>query len=289
MDEGIFLIKTVIGMALLLSFAVVVSVFLSNALLEKETAMQQMGKLPVVAVMELVGMQSLQVFPPQVEIFFLMLMVLNMVVMGAVIGHAVHGVRRSFETGVFAFFYMQVMDKGLYYVYTVLRLLLVSIMAWLMYMVEVMISLSFVVKGLDVEVIATVEAIQGEMLLRGIGVLIFMLGIGVLYGIQQYHGMHGVDFGLCVMGICLALGNFYKIPQFIGYKQVEAMVNAQVTMRVAYYMKQLRFLCPFSYINPYNIYHNTLNESVVGVYMLIGIAIMVVAGIIFWKREWREL
>lgn len=289
LDEGKFLIKT----AILLMFCLIVTVMLSDVLgdflLEKELLMEEMEKLPPVATLELIGMQSLKVFPARVEIFFLILMIVNLVTIGIVIGHSVHRMRASFENGSFAFYYMQVMNKGIYYLFIVLRLLFVNMMVWLIYIFEVKLGISYLVKGLESEVAVVVEGILRELAYRGIGVLILMTAIGVLYGIKQRHSFHGVDFSVCIMGILFVLGNIYKIPQFIGQKQIEAMVNAQDIMRTTYYIKQIRFVCPFSILNPYNIHHNIIPVDLAWNYAGVGLLLLFITGIFFELRNWQEL
>ena len=289
LDEGKFLLKTIIIITLSLIVTVILSGVLSNVLLEKELLLEEIEKLPPLATLELIGMQSLQVFPAQVEVFFLILMVLNLVIIGLVIGHSVDRMRASFENGTFVFYYMQVMNKGIYYVFAVFRLLFVNITVWAIYILGTKIGISYIVKGLDGDVVAVVEGIHRELAVRGIGVLILMTAIGVLYGIKQNQSLYGIDFGLCVMGVLFVLGNIYKIPQFIGQKQVEAMVNAQEIMKLTYQMKQMRSICPFSILNPFSIYHNIFDADMAWRYAGIGIMVLLVAGIVFWVRNWREL
>ena len=288
-DEGIYLLKAAIAFAVCMVVAVLFSSILSGALLEREQQMVETGQVPSDAILELVGVQELRVFPPQVEIFFLLLMILNLIPLGMIIGHSVQSMRRSFEQGAFAFYYVQVMERWMYYGLTLLRILLAGVLIWGIYIVEVILASSFVTRGLGAEIGAVVSSVFGTMAWRGIGIVLLMVAFGVLYGICQYYRLHGVDYGLFLIGISFTLGNLYKIPQVVGYKQIEEMVNAQMTMKVVYYMKQLRFLCPFSWLNPFNIHHNILNESVIWGYGLVAVVILVVAGIIFWKRDWQEL
>lgn len=288
-DEGIYLLKAAIAFAVCMVVAVLLSSILSGALLEREQQMLESGQVPSGAILELVGVQELRVFPPQVEIFFLLLMILNLIPLGMIIGHSVQSMRRSFEQGAFAFYYVQVMERWMYYGLTLIRVLFSGVLAWGIYIVEVILASSFVTRGLETEIGAVVSSVLGIMAWRGAGIMLLMVALGVLYGGCQYYRLHGSDYGLFLIGISFILGNLYKIPQVIGYKQIEEMVNAQMTMKVVYYMKQIRFLCPFSWLNPFNIYHDTLNASVIWGYGLIAVALLVVAGIVFWKRDWQEL
>ncbi|MBQ8519563.1 MAG: hypothetical protein IJ455_08200 [Agathobacter sp.] len=288
-DEGIYFIKAAIVFAICMVVAVALSSILSGVLQEREQQMIEIGQIPSDAVLELVGMQEIQVFPPQVEIFFLLLMISNLLPLGAIIGHSVHSMRYSFEQGAFAFYYVQVMERWMYYGLTLLRILISSMLTWGIYIVEVILASGFVSRDLGAEIGEAVLAVLGTMARRGSGIVVLMVALGVLYGVCQYYRLHGADYGLFLIGLSFILGNLYKIPQLIGYKQIEEMVNAQMTMKVVYYMKQLRFLCPFSWLNPFNIQHNILNESVIWGYGLVAVVILVVAGIIFWKRDWQEL
>lgn len=288
-EEGIYFIKAMLSMGLLIVVAIVLSTVLSGPLQEREQIMVENGEVLPATVLELIGMQQLRAFPPKMEIFLIALMVANLIVMGCIIGHSVHSVRESIKKGAFAFHYVQVMQPWQYYIMVVLRTMCSALLIWGIYVIEVLLAAGILCNRLSVDVLPKVQAIVGAMAVRGIAVVMLMVAIGVLYGIKQDYRMHGVDFGLCLIGVSFIVSNAYKIPQYFGQKQIDEMVNAQDMMNLAFQMKQVRFVCPFAWLNPFNIYHNILETGVLWSYGLVAVGILVAAGVVFWKRDWWEL
>ena len=254
-DEIIYLIKAAFAYAVMMALVVMLSSLLASTLEESELLILESEAGISTAMLELVGMQALRQFPPQIEIFFLLLMVTNLVVCAAVIGHSVHRMRESYEKGGFAFYYAQVMRPWQYYIMTGVRILLSAELVWGIYIAMVYGALKVLSQGIAIEVVIVVFNIISEMALRGLVIILLMSVVGILYGIKQNYKMHGVDYGLCLIGVGFLVGNAYKIPQLIGQKQIEEMVNAQDMMQLTYAIKQLRVACPFSWLNPFNIYH----------------------------------
>lgn len=288
-DEGIYFIKTLIGAGLLMVLAVLLSYAFADTLHEKELLMVENEQLPAKALLEFIGLQQLQVFVPRLEIFFIALMVTNFIMIEAIIGHSVHSMRNSIEKGAFAFYYAQSMPAWQYYILVVIRVIGSALLAWSFYMAEVYLACSVLCKGLESDVVSTVQLMMGKMLFHGIPVVFLAVAIGVLYGIKQGYSMHGADFGLCLLGISFVIGNIYKIPQYIGHLQMEEMVNAQDIMNLAYQIKQIRFACPLAWLNPYNIYHSVVTTDVLLGYGLASVCVLCAAGVIFWKRNWWEV
>jgi len=288
-DESKYFIKTIIGIGVLMVIAVVLSSLLSGLLEEQELLMVENEEILPPTVLELVGMKELQIFPPQLEVFFLIIMVTNVIVMGLLIGHSVHRMREDYERGTFIFFYMQKMRPWQYYLMSVLRIVLSAFVVWAIYMAGVVLACEVVCREMSSDVLGMVTHILEEMAVRGVPVVLLVVAVGVLYGIKQNYKMHGVDYGICLIALGFVAGNAYKIPQFIGQKQIDEMVNAQEMMKIAYTMKQARVVCPFAWLNPFSIHHEVLDISVLNTYGWIAIALLVVAGVIYSMRDWQEL
>ena len=287
--ELIYLIKTALIFAGMLGITIVLSHVLGGALAAKELEMLENEQVLATAMLELIGMQMLQQFPANIEVFFLIIMVLNLIVMGTIIGHSVHAMRKSVEQGAFGFLYMQTMHTGMYFGITVLLVLMTALLTWGIYSAELFLASNFLLKGYGAAVFSSVYAILTSIAGLGAGVVVLMVSISVLYGVAQSYSMHGVDFGLAIMGLSFVLGNVYKIPQVIGHNQIEQMINAQQTMEVARMLKQIRFLCPFSWLNPFNIYNYILSPRMIGSYVIVAVAIFVIAGVVFCLRDWQEV
>lgn len=288
--EGIYFIKMFSTFAVLGVLAVLLSQLLAGVLQERELLMVENEEVLPATVLELIGMQQLQVFAPELEIFFIIMMVTNLIIMGAIIGHSVHSVRESIEKGALSFYYVQVMKSWQYFAITVLRVVGSALVLWLAYVIEMMLA--------GVILCACNPALTGEeivltvlleMAWTGIPVVLLMSSAGMLYGIKQGYSMHGVDYGLCILGISFLIGNIYKIPQYVGQMQIDEMTNAQEMMNLAYQLKQIRWICPFAWVNPYNIYHSVLGQGMLWGYLGVAILILIVTGVVFSKRDWWEL
>jgi len=288
--EGIYFIKTICAFAIFGVLAVVLSQVFAGVLQERELLMVENEEVLPATVLELIGMQQLQVFAPELEIFFIIMMVTNLIIMGAIIGHGVHSVRESIEKGAFSFYYAQVTKSWKYFGMIALRVAGAALVLWLVYVLEMM--LAGVILCVCNPALAGEEIVLTvllEMAWTGIPVVLLMSSAGVLYGIKQGYSMHGVDYGLCIIGISFLIGNLYKIPQYVGQMQIDEMMNAQDMMNLAYQLKQIRWICPFAWVNPYNIYHSVLDQGVLWGYLGVAILILIVTGVVFSKRDWWEL
>lgn len=288
-NELMFLLKMIIafGIGVLIVFGA--SHLLGGVLAEKELEMalnqQEISK----AMLELIGMQQLAQFPASIEVFFLLVLVLNLIVVCVIIAHSVHAMRRNLEQGAFGFLFVQVTKKHIYFIIELLRTLVVAFCTWGFYVVALFVTAAFLLSDAELLVADKVYEILSTMSIWGIAIVLLFVAIAVLYGIVQGYRMHQVDFGLAIIGVGFVIGNAYKIPQYIGQKQIEQMVNAQETMEIMRMMKTLRIACPFSWLNPYNIYNHVLDAGILWIYVAVALLVFAIAGAVFCLRDWWEV
>ncbi|MBR2045521.1 MAG: hypothetical protein IJ958_05230 [Agathobacter sp.] len=289
LDGLIYLAKTIVLLGVLLVITVVLSQELGALLGEKELELIENEQVIPLAMLELIGMQALQQVPADIEVFFLIIMVLNLVVIGKIMGHSIEVMRNGVRKGAFSFLYVQTMHVWVYFVRLVLSVLVMALVTWGLYIAGVFVCSSFVFTGLEAVFLTNANVVLSTMAFRGLGVLVLMVSFSVICGVKQIYSMDGVDFTLCVMGVSFVLGNAYKIPQLIGQKQIEQMVNAQQMMEITRGLKEIRFLCPYSWLNPFNIHNRILSTRMIWSYVLVAVAIMIMAGVIFCLRDWEEV
>lgn len=288
-DELVFLVKTAVAFGLGFLFTFGASRVLGELLEKKELDMLlNQQELPK-ATLELIGMQKLQQFPAEVEVFFLISMVSNLAIMGVIFAHSVHTMRQSVGQGSAGLLLLQVTKKRIYFVAECIRILLAAWLTWGIYMMGMFLAGGFLAKGVDISISSKVVDILSTMTVWGVVVALLVASISVLYGIKQQYRMHGFDFGLVLMGISFVIGNAYKIPQYIGQKQVEQMVNAQQTMEVMRTMKSFRWANPLSWLNPFNIYNKVLDVEMLWSYAGVAVLVFAVAGAVFCVRDWWEV
>lgn len=288
-NELVFLMKVVLtfGIGILVLFGV--SHVLGDLLAEKEVEMVlNQQELPK-AMLELIGMQQLQQFPANIEVFFLSILVLNLIVMGMIITHSICAMRQGLERGSFGFLFVQVMKKCTYFIIEIFWTLVIAFLTWGIYVSAIFITAKLLLKNVEAMVATKVYVVIESMSTWGLGVVVLLVAISVLYGVKQSYRMHGMDFGIAIMGVGFIIGNAYKIPQYIGHKQIEQMVNAQETMEVMRMMKEFRFASPFSWLNPFNIYNHVMDVEMIWCYVGMAVLLFVIAGAVFCLRDWWEV
>ena len=146
----------------------------------------------------------------------------------------------------------------------------------------------FLTKELYIDEATRVGSLLESMGIRGLVLVLFMTVLGVIFGMFQCRRVRGMDAGLCIVGAAFVLGNLYKIPQCVGYILTSAE-NANKILETASTLKTLRILCPFSWLNPINIYNRTLEVTQLWIYVVLTLVLAVVTGIWYCKRDWLEI
>ena len=288
-SELIYLLKVMLVLAIWNVVVFFASQILGGLLADREAEMLLNKETISKAALELVGMQQLQQFPASVEVFFLSSLISNVVLLGSIVLHSVKMMRKSIGQGSFGFLFMQVVKKHRYFISEAIRVFAVAALTWGAYMAMMFLNGSFILKTLEVDVAEKVYDILWTMSLWGAGIVFLLVAVSVLYGISQSGNMHELDFSIVVMSVPFILGNLYKVPQYIGQLQVEAMITAQGTMKIVQVMKQFRFFCPFSWLNPFNIFNHVTEGGMIWCYVGVAALFFVVAGLIFCKRDWWEV
>lgn len=288
-SELIYLLKVVVVLAVWNVVVFLVSQILGGVLAEKEAEMLVTQETVSKAALELIGMQQLSQFPAIIEVFFLSSLISNIVVLGSIVLHSVKMMRKSIGQGSFGFLFMQVVKKHHYFISESIRVFGVACLTWLSHIGMMFVTGILILKTVETDITEKICDVFTKMSLWGLAIVFLLVAISVLYGISQSGNMHELDFSIVVMSLPFILGNVYKVPQYIGQMQVEAMVNAQGTMEVVRMMKQFRFFCPFSWLNPFNIYNHVTDVGMIWCYIGVAAVIFVVAGVVFCKRDWWEV
>ena len=282
-----------IKMALVYVVLVLVVFLLANSagevLQERENLMAAQDEMIPSAMLEFVGMQKLGQFPAKMEVFFVGLMILNIVVLIGIFVHGFSAMRRSFVKSRFSFFFMQIMPLWKNYVLWAGEILLTGLLGWAIYIFVVGIFGGMLTADMYVDDGVLFRALLEYMGARGISLALFVTALGMFFGLALEQRFQPVDLGLGLTGVSFVLGNLYKIPQYIGYTQVQQMVNAQETMETMRALKELRILCPFAWLNPINIYNGILDSKELWVYLLLAVLLLVAGGLWYCKRDWKEV
>lgn len=288
-DDGVYLIKMTILYTVLVLAVFFISGPVGDALLEREILMYSKGETLPSEILAFVGMQTLGHFPAKLEVFFLGLLILNLVAAMAAFLRGVHAMQASFEKGRFSFFFLQVMPLWKNYVILMGEILVTGLLGWVIYTTIVRIFAAILTSEVLPAEMDLIQSVLSDMTVRGIMVMFFMTAIGMVFGMSQKRHVQGGDICLCFLGGALVLGNMYKIPQYIAYLQTREMVRAQDTIAVFHTLKKFQVMCPFSWLNPYNIYHGFLDMKDLGIYILLATVLLVATGFWYCMRDWKEM
>lgn len=288
-EDVLYLIKIAVVYLVLLLLVFVVASPVGGVLQEREALMASKDETIPLAMLEFVGIQKLGQFPAKVEVFFLGILILNLIFVVGTFAHGVSAMRESYEKSRFSFFFMQIMPLWKNYILVLGEILIVSLLSWGIYTMEIGIVGKVLTSDLYADETSLVSALLEYMSARGIALVLFITALGMLFGMLQSRRIHGVDIGLGIVGVSFVLGNLYKIPQYIGYTQVQAMVNAQKTMETMRALKSLRIVCPFSWLNPVNIYNGILESNQLWIYLVLAVLLFIVGGLWYCRRDWLEV
>lgn len=288
-EDIIYLIKVAI-----VYFAVVLLVFVvagpvGEVLRAREIIMAAKDQAIPSVMLEFMGMQKLGQFSAKVEVFFLGVMVLNLGVLIGIFVHGVRAMRASYEKNRFSFFFMQLMPLWKGYIFVIAEILFVSMLSWWLYTMMLGLFADVLTSDLYIDEIAVVSSLLESVGVRGFVLVLFMSALGMAFGMLQRRKVHGTDVGLGIVGASFVLGNLYKIPQCIAYLQPAAVGDTENIVKTANVLKGLRIICPFSWLNPVNIYNRTLEVAQLGIYVVLTLLLVVVIGIWYCKRDWQEL
>ena len=288
-EDVVYLIKITIVYLLLVIGVYVASGLVGDVLQEREKVMMSNNEMIPSAILEFVGMQKLGQFPAKMEVFFVGLMILNLVVMASLFVRGVSAMYKSHTNGRFSFLFMQIMPLWKNYILTMGEILITCLFSWGLYILIVMGFGGLLVADMHVDSGVVLQELLGYMGTRGISLVLFMVALGMMFGTAQRQRVQPVDLSLGIIAISFVLGNLYKIPQYVGYTQVKQMIAAQKTMEIVRVWKQLRIVCPFSWLNPINIYNGILDSSQLWGYLLLAVLILVMSGLWYCKRDWTEV
>lgn len=288
-EDGIYLIKVAVIYLMLVLLAFAITQPVGKVLEEREVLMAAKDEAIPLVVLEFVGMQKLGQFPADVEVFFLCLMILNLGVMTGLFVHGILAMRESFEKNRFSFFVMQIMPLWKNYVFVLAEIMLKAVLSWELYILAVRVFYGFLIADLHIDDRLWLQALMDDMGARGVLLALFMTALGMLFGMSQCRRVHSVDIGLGIVGVVFLIGNLYKIPQYIVHMQEQGIGDVEKTTELVDALRNLRIICPFSWLNPVNIYNGTLKMSQLWIYGVLAILLFVTTGLWYCKRDWREL
>ena len=287
-EDGFYLIKATVIYFVLVLLMFVIAGPVGKVLEDREVLMAAKEETISYVILEFVGMKKLGQFPADVEVFFLGVMILNLGVMLGLFVHGVLSMRESFEKSRFSFFVMQIMPLWKNYIFVLAEILLKATLSWWLYLLVVRGFYGILIADLHMDDKLWLQNLLEDMGVRGLVVMLFMTALGMLFGMSQNRRVHSVDIGFGIVGISFVLGNLYKIPQYIAYMQKQGVGDVDSTMKLVDGLKNLRIVCPFSWLNPVNIYNGTLKMGQLWIYALLVVLVFVVIGLWYCKRDWRE-
>lgn len=288
-EDGKYLILSFVTYLSFVLLAFLISGPLGKVLEEREVFMAAKDEAIPFVILEFVGMQKLGQFPADIEVFFLGLMILNLGVMVGFFVHGVSAMRNSFEKSRFSFGAVQIMPLWKNYIFVLAEILLKALLGWWIYMSVVSSFCGILASDLHVDDRTWILALLKDVSMCGVVLVLFMTVLGMLFGMSQHHRVHSIDVGLAMVGASFVLGNLYKIPQYIAYMQERGIGDVEKTMELVNVLKNFRILCPFSWLNPVNIYNGTLKMSQLLIYIVLGVVLSVVIGLWYSRRDWMEV
>ena len=300
-DGLLYLIRSAIIYVVLAALAVGASVVLRKPLLDKELELQQQTELIQQQVIskgelekmlipteafQLVGMVKFQQVDAAYEVFFLIMMVCNLIVFGMIISHALFSFEQDEMSGNYLFYYSQINTKIGYMIRKTVNVIINSIFSWSLYIGCILIGAKVIADQFSIQ-LTKINGIIVQSWKMGIIVAVLMAAIGIFYAMMKKRRMTGTIFAQYVVIGLFMMGNLFKVTQLFAYFQRITESDAKFMEKSTDILKNLQVICPFAILNPFSILNKIVIDDAWVLYLMLTVIIITGAVMLFERKEWE--
>lgn len=274
------IIKTVAILTIMLVTIFIVNIMLQTSMgqIEKWVAKWPKELLALCGITKL-GVKNLKITP-----FYMMLIITNIIAICRCASVGSEFMVADIESGRVKQYINQPFSRREIYWIRVIISSLIAVVHWIIYLLFELLFTRIMCKKLDIVSKYELEAIRG-MFGKGVVCVLLVFSICLLYSMNEKRKMSNSNF-LSLICICsFVAGNMYKIFELIGYYMRRQQINDKSVMFVADRLERIRFLFPFTALNPLNSEKHPLPDGIWIWCIIITIGLLGLSRYIFGKKD----
>lgn len=261
-------------------FAFLVIIF-HDILATGENAMESLPE----AFFALLGMKSIKQMEVSKEVFFIIIGILNLFIMGMISIQSANIFEYGINLRAYAFFLYQPHGRVYYYIVRCLSSILYGFLLWIGYIIECEIALAVISAQTDT------NYIFGEYFIKmgawGLLLVLFMIGAGILYSTLKSNIFSYSNIVISVIMICFLVGNAYKVPNLIAYYMRAVQRDTAIVDNIGNILNNFTWLHPLEQLNIFMIQSNQNSVGVLYTYVSVGIIFIIASFVIYMKKDLR--
>lgn len=261
-------------------FAFLVIIF-HDILATGENAMESLPE----AFFALLGMKSIKQMEVSKEVFFIIIGILNLFIMGMISIQSANIFEYGINLRAYAFFLYQPYGRVYYYIVRCLSSILYGFLLWIGYIIECEIALAVISAQTDT------NYIFGEYFIKmgawGLLLVLFMIGAGILYSTLKSNIFSYSNIVISVIMICFLVGNAYKVPNLIAYYMRAVQRDTAIVDNIGNILNNFTWLHPLEQLNIFMIQSNQNSVGVLYTYVSVGIIFIIASFVIYMKKDLR--
>ena len=230
-------------------------------------------------VVALLGIYDIKAKHISLMIFYMVVILLNIVAISKVAGAAVEAIKDDEENGSIRFFMNQTYSCNQVWIGKMIIAMVSAVVQWMVYIL----SMAFMVWLICYRCRINFDLELGNVLTigtRGIVFVVLAVGICLLYSLTDEPSMTYDYFCSNVFYGMLFAGNLYKIFAMLSCYTASAKMELWLH-KMENMFENLRILFPFTLLNVFNIGKNPLPDFAYMAYVLIAVVIIVVYGYMY--------
>ncbi len=230
-------------------------------------------------VVALLGIYDIKAKHISLMIFYMVVILLNIVAISKVAGAAVEAIKDDEENGSIRFFVNQTYSCNQVWIGKMIIAMVSAVVQWMVYIL----SMAFMVWLICYRYRINFDLELDNVLTIGIrGIVFVMLAVGIclLYSLTDEPSMTYDYFCSNVFYGMLFIGNLYKIFAMLSCYTASAKMELWLH-KMENMFENLRILFPFTLLNVFNIGKNPLPDFAYMAYVLIAVVIIVVYGYMY--------
>lgn len=230
-------------------------------------------------VVALLGIYDIKAKHISLMIFYMVVILLNIVAISKVAGTAVEAIKEDEENGSIRFFMNQTYTCNQVWIGKMIIAMVSAVVQWMVYIL----SMAFMIWIICYRYGINFNLELGNVLtigIRGIVFVVLAVGICLLYSLTDEPGMTYEYFCSSVFYSMLLVGNLYKVFAMLSCYTASAKMEVWLH-KMGSVFENLRILFPFTLLNVFNIGKNPLPDFVYIAYILIAVVVIAVYGYMY--------
>ena len=274
------IVRSVIIFAIMLAVAVVINTSLQGAMgqIEEWVTEWPVELLALCGVTKL-GVKSLNITP-----FYMAVIIINIVAMCRCASVAVDSMVEDMENGRIKQYINQPFNRGEIYWMKLVVAVFTAIVHWTIYFFMLSLATTMVCRIIDMPKSYELADMR-HIFIDGMIYVVVLFCICLLYCMHNRRSMTNGSFLTLVCSASFFIGNMYKIFDLVGYYMRRLQIDDKTIALLSERTERLRFVFPFTLLNPLNSEKHPLPENIDIFYIFVIVGIFILCRYIFGKKD----